>query len=70
MGSISELLRTLIAASRVKSAAFGVRNQSKFRGSWRAREDETGHRYVIAGPTANDPCYPDNTLAKIMMVVR
>ncbi len=28
--------------------SFGVSGQ--FDGDWRTREDETGHRYVIAGP--------------------
>ena len=40
MGSKSELLRTLVAASSVETAAFGVHSSVL---KWRARHDEDGH---------------------------
>lgn len=46
MGSKSELLRTLVAASSVETAAFGVHSSVL---KWRTGQDETGHRYVIVG---------------------
>jgi site-specific DNA recombinase len=40
MGSKPELLRTLVAASSVESAAFGAHSSAL---KWRATADEDGH---------------------------
>lgn len=44
MGSKSELLRALVAASSVESAAFGVRSSVL---KWRASQNKTANSYVI-----------------------
>jgi hypothetical protein len=45
MGSKSELLRALVAASSVESAAFGVRSSVL---KWRANQNKTANSYVIS----------------------
>jgi hypothetical protein len=44
LGTKTELLRTLVAAAGVESAAAGVR---RFIPKWCTGQDEDGHRYVI-----------------------
>ena len=44
MGSKSELLRTLVAASGAKTAGFGVPGSVP---KWRATQNETANSYVI-----------------------
>lgn len=44
MGSKPELLRTLVAASSVETAAFGVHEAVL---KWRVGEDETGNSYAL-----------------------